>query len=209
MDQSIVKPDIFSRDLDNNLELLAIELENITKQIVDGTVFGISKQEVLEMPDVVNSPSSYFGKRYNLFQLDLDGIKSLHKAVRDMTQEALDRYGSEKTVDDYAVASWFNLHKRSSKQPFHDHFAGNEENPVFHGYYCVKAEPSATHYLINGDKESPMDIINKNNRAILLKNGHPHGIGNWPYDTNRITIAYDVVPLSLASEDRTWVKLSI
>jgi hypothetical protein len=43
----------------------------------------------------------------------------------------------------------------------------------------------------------------------LLKNGHPHGIGNWPYDDYRITIAYDIVPLELASKDREWISLSV
>ena len=69
--------------------------------------------------------------------------------------------------------------------------------PWFHGYYCVNAEPSSTFYQINGDESNVFENINKNNRAILSETGHPHGRDDWFQEKPRITIAYDISPLTL------------
>lgn len=203
----MTKPNIFYKDLDNDLTLVSKDLSNIVDQILSASIFGITKEDIDSLPEFANSVSSYFGKRYNLFDTNVAGIDKVKSAVLEMTTEALNFYNLSLSIKDYSITSWFNLHGKSGKQPMHSHFAGDKDNMVFHGYYCVNAEPSITHYLINDNVNNPMDIVNKNNRAILLENGHPHGIGDWPFDEQRITIAYDVIPTKLRSQDRLWTSL--
>jgi hypothetical protein len=69
----------------------------------------------------------------------------------------------------------------------------------FHGYYCVKAEPSVTHYKINNS--TPFENINKNNRLILSEMGHPHAMADWEWDGPRITVAYDIISLNDLSQN--------
>jgi len=70
---------------------------------------------------------------------------------------------------------------------------------TFHGYYCVNAEPSITYYKDVDNKI--FDQINKNNTLIVAKNGFPHSPGEWNQDTHRITIAYNILPLSVLIEN--------
>ena len=55
-----------------------------------------------------------------------------------------------------------------------------------------------------------IENVNKNNRLILSETGHPHGIGPWPFDKPRITLAYDVSPLMYMNGDELqhWVPLA-
>jgi hypothetical protein len=44
------------------------------------------------------------------------------------------------------LQGWFNINEaRNGKLDWHDH--GPDGSPHFHGYYCVSAEPSITHYI--------------------------------------------------------------
>ena len=80
---------------------------------------------------------------------------------------------------------------------------GGEGSPVFHGYYCINAEPSKTFYNINRSGQI-FENINKNNRAILSETGHPHGRDDWFEEKPRVTIAYDVTPNFFGG---TWIAL--
>jgi hypothetical protein len=77
--------------------------------------------------------------------------------------------------------------------------------PIFHGYYCVNAEPSITYYKINGN--DLFENHNKNNRAIVSETGHPHGRDDWYEDKPRITIAYDIAPKNSHVVTDLWISL--
>jgi hypothetical protein len=57
----------------------------------------------------------------------------------------------------------------------------------------VSAEPSVTHYLAFNERK---ENININNRAVLSEMGHPHAMGDWEWEGPRITVAYDIIPLT-------------
>jgi hypothetical protein len=61
--------------------------------------------------------------------------------------------------------------------------------------------------MISGETE--FLNVNVNNRAILSETGHAHGISNWPFEKDRITIAYDVSPLQnmKGSPEQHWVPI--
>ena len=141
----------------------------------------------------------------------------LNKTMKD----ASEYYEIDFNSQNYVIQGWFNVDYKkgggneSSVSPiihnnhFHDHMDG-VGSPVFHGYYCVNAEPSSTFYKINN--EVLFENINKNNRAIVSETGHPHGRDDWYSDNERITIAYDIAPadflkINIDNLPPTWAIL--
>ena len=196
------KPDhkFFDRVLDNDLEDLYLYLYSKAEDLVAGKIGNIP-QEVLSKFTMLNGPATQLGEYYNIFTWDHPGIIKLKESLRDIILEASDYYGIDFEQENYHINGWFNLDFQSPEdrsdgvsplkhaEHYHDH-AGGTGAPVFHGYYCVNAEPSSTFYKIN--RVSDFENINRNNRAIVSETGHPHGRDDWYEDRPRITIAYDI-----------------
>ena len=196
------KPDhkFFERYLDNDLDDLYDYLYGKAEELVSGNIGNIP-EEILSKFDLHNGPATQFGEYYNIFTWDHVAIKKLKDALKDTIIEASEYYGIDFNNEDYYINGWFNLDFCSPsdskygvspiKHPehYHDH-AGGTGAPVFHGYYCVNAEPSTTFYKIN--RSIDFENINKNNRLVISETGHPHGRDDWYQDKPRITIAYDI-----------------
>lgn len=181
----------FERQIDiNNLESLEKLLLNQYKRIENGEVV---KQKLNDNTPWDNSGSitTMNWNKYNVFQFYDENIHTLFRAVRDMTKDACEHYELDFNREQFMVQGWFNVnYNHIGKLDWHEH--GGDGAPYFHGYYCVKAEPSITHYRVF---EKEVENHNKNNRAILSETGHPHAMGDWDWEGPRITIAYDVIPL--------------
>lgn len=213
MGSSSIKPThrFFERQLDNDLEDLYSFLDKKLDDILISNIFDIPAEELSKFNRINGAPTQ-LGQYYNIFTFDHPGIKSLHQAISSMMNEAKEYYGLNEDIKFY-LSGWFNLDYKTEnvnygvspiRDPkfFHDHMNG-EGSPVFHGYYCVNAEPSITYYDI--DKSGNIfENINKNNRAILSETGHPHGRDDWFEDKPRVTIAYDVTPYSFGG---LWIEL--
>jgi hypothetical protein len=202
----------FDRFLDNDLDDMYSYLYLKAQDLVAGKI-GNVPQEILSKFNIYNGAPTQLGDYYNIFTWDHPGIKKLKDALADTIQEACEYYGIDYAKENYFINGWFNLDFKTEgegagvsplKHPehYHDH-AGGTGIPVFHGYYCVNAEPSSTFYKIK-DTDTVFENINKNNRLVVSETGHPHGRDDWFDDRYRITIAYDI-----ASEPiiRNGVKL--
>jgi hypothetical protein len=206
----------FERYLDNDLDSLFIYLTDIQEKMLSENIFNIDKQK-LEKFTKINGPSTQLGNEYNIFNLDHPAINALKTNLKDAVKEACDYYEINFDEQNYMVHGWFNLDyattdnqsisPMTNEASFHDHMGG-EGAPVFHGYYCVNAEPSVTYYKID-NKEDIFRNNNKNNRLILSETGHPHGRDDWFDEKPRITIAYDIHPSTIDSVDDwiNWVNL--
>lgn len=208
----------FSAFLNNDVISLSKYLVDVQDKMLDGTICNIPL-EVRKLYTRMTGPATQFGPYYNIFsdnfKIVTDEIRSVQASLKELTKEASEYYGIDYDKQNYQINGWFNVDYGtvSGNRPspldnperFHDHMEG-EGAPVFHGYYCVTAEPSSTYYLIDGDKENLFENINKNNRLILSETGHPHGIGNWDWEGARVTIAYDIVPESLGFGPH-WIPL--
>lgn len=199
----------FERFLDNDLNKLAHELHLRYSLIQQAKVFGVTKPTGEEMWSESGSVSTSKWDQYNVFQFHIDGIYELYLAVGDMVREASEYYNLDFKKQKYMMQGWFNInHASTGKLDWHEHGPGGA--PFFHGYYAVNAEPSETHYITtNGPKVN----INKNNRAVLSEMGHPHAMGDWSWDGPRITVAYDVLPLSELEKfgtdhEQHWIPLN-
>lgn len=203
----------FERHLDNDLDSLYSFLQDIQERMVSENIFGIDPDK-LKMFGKYNGPSTQLGMHYNVFSLDHPGVSVLQTGLRDAVREACEYYDIDFDQKNYIVHGWFNLDYATqgsnnvspmkNSERFHDHMGG-EGAPVFHGYYCVYAEPSITYYKID-NKEEIFENVNKNNRLIVSETGHPHGRDDWYDEKPRITIAYDITPFE-EKEFPNWIKL--
>lgn len=199
----------FKREIDNDLSEVKEYLDKKLDDMLSGKLFDIN----LSKPAVgakgwdgsgeepwtrFNGAPTQLGGKYNLLADDVEWTNNLKAGLRDMTIEACKHYGIDFDSQDYYATAWFNydygIHKYSPRS-LHDH-SGGKGVPDFHGYYSVEAEPSLTHYHIGGDDSRESININKNNLAILSETGHPHARGDWNEEAPRITVAYDILPLS-------------
>ena len=202
----------FERHLDNDLDNLSEFLSEKYKLINEASlrgVNGIGEDDKYWMES--GSLSTVKWREYNVFQLYHPAIHNLYNALSDTVKEACEYYGLDFYSERYYVQGWFNInHSNTGKLDWHDH--GGPFAPHFHGYYCVNAEPSITHYRINDGSGRVVDNVNKNNRMIISEMGHPHAMGDWEWSGSRITLAYDIEPLdALINNDLTieqhWIPL--
>jgi len=141
--------------------------------------------------------------KYNIFHFYHEGIYNLQNSIKDLTIDACNYYNIDFKDQNYYIHGWFNYWPEEfntdvdpDNLKYHDH--GDHNPSLLHGYYCVSAEPSMTHYKIDGKR---VDNVNKNNKIIVSKNGYYHTPGAWKENYPRITIAYNIVPLKCLSED--------
>lgn len=202
----------FERFLDIDLDSLYDFLIDREADLLSEKFPGIHKGLIDEYRHENDSITLKLLNYYNIFALQHPALHKLYSAVRDMTKEACDYYGIDWDKEQYYVQGWVNIESYDNGMrpspdfvvtdttwydldpdptKLHEH-NGGLGMPDLHGYFCVYAEPSVTHYMIN--KETPFKNINKNGRAILSETGHPHSRGYWPnQNKRRITIAYDTL----------------
>lgn len=195
--------------LENDLDKLSAFLSDQYPKIVNSELPGMENKQDSEAWKSSGSVSTMKWKDYNVFQFYNSEIYNLYKAIVVMVKEACEYYSVNFEDEKFVIQGWFNInHAKVGKLDWHEH--GDHGAPMFHGYYCVNAEPSETHYLTT---QGPKTNINKNNRAVLSEMGHPHAMGDWSWDGPRITIAYDIIPLSRVenntnAEEQHWIPLS-
>ena len=191
----------FIRDLDLNLdkvsETLKLEYDRIAKCEMRGIA---PHNEELDIFTYSNSLSTQKSREYNAFQMYYPFMHELYSAVVDMTREACKYYEIDYNSEQWVAQAWFNINStdKGGKLDWHDHLDPNIKVPAFHGYYSVNAEPSQTHYNIDGQEKINE---NKNNRAILSLIGYPHAMGDWSWQGERITIAYDIFPMRILTQE--------
>jgi hypothetical protein len=185
----------FSRDLDLDLNKVSDTLKLEYDRIAKREMYGIAPHsDSLDIFTYSKSLSTQKSREYNAFQMYYPFMHDLYSAVVSMTQEACKYYDIDYNGEQWYTQAWFNINstEKGGKLDWHDHIDPAFKIPSFHGYYCVNAEPSETHYKIG---EEIKTNLNKNNRAILSLMGYPHAMGDWEWEGERITIAYDVVSI--------------
>lgn len=197
----------FERFLDIDLGDLASFLQNQYSDMESLRLKGITQINNRDAWLSSESVSTIKWREYNVFQFYHPSIHKLYKNIVETTKEACEYYGVDFDKQNYMLQGWFNInYNNKGKLDWHDH--GGPYAPYFHGYYCVNAEPSITHYRVF-DKE--IDNINLNNRLIVSEMGHPHAMGNWDWEGPRVTIAYDMVPLESLmankAEPQHWIPM--
>lgn len=201
----------FDLVLDNDLDKMQRQLRVAYDEIMEQKVPGVSglgeKRQELWLES--GSISTVKWQEYNVFQFHTPEIYNVLTGIKKLMLEACEYYGIDFEKEQYLIQGWFNINDRKvGKLNWHDH--GGPWAPFFHGYYCIKAEPSSTYYKIENDDNKIVENKNKDNRLILSEMGHPHAQGDWDWDGERITLAYDIIPLrhlALVTPSQHWFPL--
>lgn len=177
----------FEQYVDNNLISLS--------EYIDNMYLEMKKKHYTDLSIPYDPGNRWLS--FNIFNSYHEGLYNLQKTVSALAKEACEYYDINFNDKKYYMHGWFNYYdgrRYVGVDPdnlnYHDH---NDSEFSFHGYYCLSAEPSTTYYKIDGKR---FDNENKNNRAILSKNGYHHAPGPWDQDFPRVTIAYNIVPLN-------------
>ena len=191
----------FERYLDNDLEYMQTALKNEYARIANQEMIGITPHD--DDKDIFTyskSVSTHKSREYNAFQMYYPFMHKLLSAVVDMTREACEYYEIDYNSEQWYAAAWFNINstEKGGLLHWHDHIDPNIKVPAFHGYYSVNAEPSETHYIVDGKLKINQ---NKNNRAVMSLMGFSHAMAPWQWPGERITIAYDVVPQRIMHQE--------
>lgn len=177
----------YREQINNDLQLLTDDL--LTRYRAMGDKFSVTEED--QFVDS-QSLSTIKWKEYNVFQFHLPEIRALYRAISSMTRQACLDLSIDFEEQNYMLQGWFNVnYKDSGHLSWHDHGVPGANS--FHGYYCVKAEPSTTTYK---NSTNFVVITNQNNVALLSEIGNSHKQDPWDWEGPRITIAYDVVPLA-------------
>lgn len=200
----------FERFLDNDLERLASELMKRYELIESGAYKNVTKPMAHEPWAASKSVSTMKWREYNTFQFNIPEVYRVYKALGEAIREACEYYEIDFDEQQFMVQSWFNInYNNKGKLDWHEH--GMTGAPNFHGYYCVKAEPSETHYVAFNETKINH---NKDNRLVVSEMGHPHAMSQWDWEGPRITIAYDVTPLrdlissGAIESEQHWIPLA-
>lgn len=126
----------------------------------------------------------------------------LLKVIKELVIEACEYYEIDFEKERYYLHSWLNYAK--GPRVVHDDQIKLDDHgwrpKHFHGYYAINAEPSTTFYELDepyeGHPSGYYPLENKNGRVLLSINGYQHGVGSWPKEEPRITLAYNIMPLS-------------
>jgi hypothetical protein len=202
----------FERYLDNDLNKMTDYMVQIYRDMQTASIRGVSPVGSKHDRHWIESGSISTVKwtEYNVFQFYNEEIYNVYSAIKDLAIEACDYYGVDFKKQKYYIQGWFNINDRKlGKLNWHDH--GGPWAPFWHGYYCIKAEPSSTFYKLENKDDLVVENKNKDNRLILSEMGHPHAMGDWDWDGPRITLAYDIVPLStikMYPEQQHWFPLA-
>ena len=198
----------FDRYLDNDLDYATQQLKHEYERIANLEMYGIQPHD--DGKDIFTyskSLSTHKSREYNAFQMYYPFMHELFSAVVDMTREACEYYEIDYNSEQWMAQAWFNINsnEKGAKLEWHDHLDPEMKVPAFHGYYSVNAEPSNTHYMVNDQVKINE---NKNNRAILSMVGYQHAQAPWEWPGERITIAYDVIPLKIIEQEK-WYEADI
>jgi hypothetical protein len=180
----------FERFLDNDLDYvsdrLKLEYSRIEKLEMHGILPHDDDKDIFTYS---KSLSTHKSREYNAFQMYYPFMHELFSAVVDMTREACEYYEIDYNSEQWMAQAWFNINSREkgAKLEWHDHLDKNIKVPAFHGYYSVNAEMKVND--------------NKNNRAVMSMVGYQHAMGPWEWEGERITIAYDVIPLKIMTQE--------
>lgn len=196
---------IFYKDIDNDLNRMSSYLQALYKTMK--IIYRVHEDDNFVES---NSLSTIKWKEYNVFQFNNVQIYDLLVAVKGLASDVFDYYGIDPTQERYMVQGWFNInHSTEGKLDWHRHVSDDQDtSKMFHGYYGVSVDNSSTFYQTdNGIVENK----NKNNRLILANSRYPHAMGDWDWEGPRISVAYDLLPLSVILEQdlehQHWVPL--
>lgn len=131
-------------------------------------------------------------KQYNIFTLPSTQLITLHHGIRKTVGPYLD---PEET---YMLQGWMNVYRENGLIGWHNHWKSRDR--TFHGFYCVNTEntPSFTEYKFAHTGDGVTRVDSKDGLLVFGKSDNDvhRSSPGWDSIVPRITIAFDIVPVS-------------
>ena len=141
------------------------------------------------VPGLYGSKTTASFARYNLLSFPIESFQILyHNMVSVIKPQLLN--------ETHVVQCWLNVFRGNEYIDWHGHW--KRERQVLHGFYCVHVTPSFTEYKFEHLPDQVFKIESKEGLLVFGKSdGDLHRSSPWQnYNTPRITIAFDVIPVS-------------
>lgn len=178
-------------DIAKTIDFVETTSKNIKNKLELSGLYRPISKEGNERP---YNPIDYFNL-YNIFTYQNEQMYDLLKYIKLLTKEMCNKLNINYYEKKYHVHGWINRYLgelnlvKKEDLPWHNH---GEEKDHFHGVIAINAEPSVTHYRIDG---KDLDFIHKNGKMVLLTN-YEHSHGYWQENNPRITLAFNVKPIN-------------
>jgi hypothetical protein len=127
---------------------------------------------------------------YNVLLYPLREFHSLYENIKMMFHAINDRPDEK-----FYMQCWLNFYRKGEFIDWHAHWP--PEAKSWHGFYCVSGKGSCTTYKLPPDHKKEVEIPTILNQIVISKSdGDLHRSSDWQEDYPRITIAFDIVPIS-------------
>jgi len=148
---------------------------------------------------VVDTPLLHYGSKttasysqYNLLTLPIESFQNLYHNIVTVIKPCL-------PDETYMIQCWLNVFRGNEFIDWHGHW--NKKFRVVHGFYCCSVTPSFTEYQFEFG-----NVVKVNSVEGLLvfgnSNGDIHRSSPWTGFGPRITIAFDIVPVTTLPDDQ-------
>lgn len=131
---------------------------------------------------------------YNYLAMTLDGMPTLFNVIKETFNSCNNHaWGGNPPDKEYVIQCWLNYYSKGEFIDWHGHLSA--EARAWHGFYCLDVEPnSSTTYRLDGKE---VEIKSEDNLLVIGKSiNDKHRSSEWNEDKPRITIAFDVSPVS-------------
>jgi hypothetical protein len=193
-----IKDDIFI-EVDTNLNIDYKNLYNFLLKLDKIIKKKFSEEEITRIYNNIkysgitqHSHSTISFRYYNIFTVHNNDLHKIYNKVKELFYRSYKEYHKKETIDNaFYIEGWLNCNSKDTRIDWHSHGDGNEEN--WHGIIYINAETSCTSYKINENEQ--MDIYLKNGSMLMGKvtRNHIHKTSIWEKETERITIAFNIV----------------
>ena len=132
--------------------------------------------------------------RYNVFLYPYHAYYNLYNSIKNMFYEV-----AEPTEPHYMQA-WLNVYESGEYIDWHGHW--DAQFKAWHGFYCADVETESSHTLYKIPCTKDIIKINSVNNLLVLgkSENDKHKSSEWHSSHPRVTIAFDIIPLSKISE---------
>ncbi len=155
---------------------------------------------------VGDEPVEHFGSKttasywkYNIFTLPKVPFQDLYHNIVRVVKPIL-------PDEPHVMQCWLNVFRAGESIKWHDHWIPSYR--AIHGFYCVHVTSSYTEYRYVNNPDKVYRIDSKDGLLVFGKsNGDEHQSSPWQDPIfPRVTIAFDIIPISTLEDDRQLIN---
>ena len=134
-------------------------------------------------------------RQYSLLSFPIKSFQDLYHNIVTVIKPLLPK-------ETHVLQCWLNVFRDNEYIDWHGHWP--PEMRAIHGFYCVNVTPSFTEYKFKHIPGKVFKVDSKEGLMVFGKsNNDLHRSSPWNNNSEpRVTIAFDIIPLSTMNEDQ-------